>query len=135
MSWFPYLLSFLGGIDVDLGSLLEGLSEDVSDQRLPGNLHGHHVTSPLQHRLRTVKLATEREQKEVEGVSVCVICRQSLASYTELLVITCCVCGVVTCRRSLWPALQARQGTALSRGAGSCLSDSPQTALESDQTS
>ena len=71
VSWFPYLLSLLGGLDVDLGSLLERLSEDVSDQRLPGNLHRNHITGPLQHHLRAVKLATHTEGELGGSVCMC----------------------------------------------------------------
>ena len=44
------------------------------------------------------------------------------------------VSGGLACRRSPWPTPWALQGTAPSRAAGSCPSDSPQTALESVQT-
>lgn len=43
----PYLLALLSGLDVDLGPFLEGLSQDMSDQRFTGNLHGHHVACAL----------------------------------------------------------------------------------------
>lgn len=46
-----YLFAFLRGFDVDLSSLLEGLPENVSDQRLASDLHGDHVPGSLQDRL------------------------------------------------------------------------------------
>ena len=51
-----YLSALLGRLDVDLGSLLEGLSEDMSDQRFTGNLHGHHVPGPFKHCLGSGEL-------------------------------------------------------------------------------
>ena len=51
-----YLFALLGGFDVDLGPLLEGLPEHVSHQGFPGQLHGHHVAGPLQDCLRGAEL-------------------------------------------------------------------------------
>lgn len=51
------LLSLLSWLDVNLGPLLEGLSEHVPDQRFTGNLHRYHVASTFQNSLRGVKLA------------------------------------------------------------------------------
>lgn len=53
----PDLFALLGGLDVDLGPLLEGLAQHVSDQRLAGDLHGHHVARALQDGLRSGELA------------------------------------------------------------------------------
>lgn len=44
-----YLFPLLGGLGVDLSSFLEGLPENMPDQRLTGDLHGHHVPGAFQH--------------------------------------------------------------------------------------
>lgn len=54
------LLALLSWLDVNLGPLLEGLSEHVPNQRFTGNLHGHHVASAFQNSLRGVKLAMKK---------------------------------------------------------------------------
>lgn len=56
------LLALLSWLDVNLGPLLEGLSEHVPNQRFTGNLHGHHVASTFQNSLRGVKLTTKKFQ-------------------------------------------------------------------------
>lgn len=43
-----YLFAFLCGFDINLGSLLKGLPENMSDQRFTSNLHGDHVPGSLQ---------------------------------------------------------------------------------------
>lgn len=53
-----HLFAFLCGLDVDLSSFLEGLSENVSNQRFTGDLHGHHVPGSFQYSLRSGELAT-----------------------------------------------------------------------------
>lgn len=52
----PYLFALLCRLDVDLGPLLKGLPENMSDQRFTSNLHGHHVPCSLQHCLGSGKL-------------------------------------------------------------------------------
>lgn len=52
-----YLLALFSGLDVDLGPLLEGLPQDVSDQGLAGDLHSHHVACTFQNFLRGSELA------------------------------------------------------------------------------
>lgn len=51
-----YLPALLGGLDVDLGPLLEGLPQHVPDQGLAGDLHGHHVPGAFQDRLGSTEL-------------------------------------------------------------------------------
>lgn len=53
----PYLLALLCRFDVDLSPLLKGLSENMSDQRFPSNLHGHHVPGSFQHCFGSGELA------------------------------------------------------------------------------
>lgn len=53
-----YLFTLLGGLDIDLGPLLKGLPENVSDQRFPSNLHGDHVPGSFQHCLWSGELTT-----------------------------------------------------------------------------
>lgn len=57
----PYLLALLSGLDVDLGPFLEGLSQDVPDQRFTGNLHGYHVTRAFENGFWCVKLTVKIE--------------------------------------------------------------------------
>lgn len=63
-----YLFPLLGGFDVDLGSFLEGLPENVPDQRLPGDLHGHHVPGSFQHGFRGGELAANVVLGQLDGL-------------------------------------------------------------------
>lgn len=64
----PYLFALLCRLDVDLGPLLKRLSENVSDQRLASNLHGHHVPGSFQHGLRRAELAADIIFGELHGL-------------------------------------------------------------------
>lgn len=52
----PYLLALLRRLDIDLCPLLKRLSEHVSNQRFPSDLHGHHVPGSFQHCLGSGEL-------------------------------------------------------------------------------
>lgn len=54
-----YLFALLCRLNVDLGPLLKGLSENMSDQRFTGELHGHHVPGSFQHGLRIAELTAD----------------------------------------------------------------------------
>lgn len=65
----PYLFALLRGLDVDLGPLLKGLSENMSDQRFTSNLHGHHVPGTFQHCLRSGELTANIIFSQLYGLS------------------------------------------------------------------
>lgn len=64
-----YLFTLLGGLDIDLGPLLKGLPENMSDQRFPSNLHGDHVPGSFQHCLGSGELTTNIIFGQLYGLS------------------------------------------------------------------
>lgn len=63
-----YLFAFLRGFDVNLSPLLEGLPENMSDQRLASDLHGDHVPGSLQDRLWGGELAANIVFGQLDGL-------------------------------------------------------------------
>ena len=52
-----YLSTFLSGAYIELGPLLESLSQHLPDEGLSGNLQGYHVAGTFQHGFRGRELA------------------------------------------------------------------------------
>ena len=81
----PNLFPLLCGLDVDLGPLLKGLSEDMSDQRFTGNLHGHHVPGSFQHGLRRAELTAHVVFGQLYGLGRELLRLVTLVTVTQIL--------------------------------------------------
>lgn len=79
-----YLFALFGGFDVDLGPFLEGLPEDMSDKRLTGNLHGHHVPGSFQHGLGSAELTANIVLGELHGLSRELLCLVTLVAVSQI---------------------------------------------------
>ena len=79
-----YLFALLGRLDVDLGPLLKGLSENVSDQRFSSNLHGHHVPGPFQHSLRSAELTADVIFGQLYRLSWELFCLVTLVTVSQI---------------------------------------------------
>lgn len=80
-----YLFPLLGWLDVDLGSFLEGLPENVPDQRLPGDLHGHHVPGAFQHGFGCGELAANVVLGQLDWLSGELLRLVTLVAVSQIL--------------------------------------------------
>lgn len=80
----PHLSALLGRLDIDLGPLLKGLSENMSDQRLSSNLHGHHVPGPFKHGLRSAELTANVIFGQLYRLSRELLCLVTLITVSQI---------------------------------------------------
>lgn len=79
-----YLFALFCRFDVNLGSLLKGLSENMSDQRFPSNLHGYHIPSSLQHCLWSRELTANVIFGQLYGLSRELLCLVTLVTVPQI---------------------------------------------------
>ena len=114
-----YLSTFLSGAYIELGPLLESLSQHLPDEGLSGNLQGYHVAGTFQHGFRGRELAAGKMEVLQDEDTFAYRFLLSPASYCK-----------PTCKHNPSPAPRALLEIALSHAAGSCPGGFPQIAQE-----
>lgn len=80
----PYLFALLRRLDVNLGPLLKGLSENMSDQRFTSNLHGHHVPCSFQYSFRSGELTANIVFGQLYRFSRELLCLVTLVTVSQI---------------------------------------------------